>query len=522
MSTNSTPSAVPNDLQKEKLLIHQAIQMIGFLSEPERSDCLNPLIGEVLQHLANIHHVPLQEEGKRELIKKVIVEIESTRTPLLNELYYPKPSHKPGYPLVSTASEERVYNALYRVHVSVMDAIDIKEASSMTVDRLVVYLSPIISRVLDECHIQLNHLEQTLLQSMLLDEVTGLGPLEPLLADESVTDILVNAPNKIFVERNGKLQPCSVRFRDIAHLLHVITRIVTKIGRRIDETTPYVDARLKDGSRVNAIIPPLALDSPILSVRKFNKQSITLEKMVVQKNLSAAMAVLLTIAVKCRLNIIISGGTGSGKTTLLNAMSRAIPHNERIITIEDSAELRLQQEHIVRLETRAPNIEGLGAVAERDLVKNALRMRPDRIIVGEVRGAEAFDMLQAMNTGHDGSMCTIHANKPIEVPTRLINMVTMANVGMSAESIANQIASSIMVIVQINRMPDGKRRIIAISEIEEIEGGGLKLRNMFEFKYSMKEGTNDIIGDFVPVTDKPIFLPRAVQFGLDKALLEIF
>ncbi|OGT37340.1 MAG: hypothetical protein A3F12_06170 [Gammaproteobacteria bacterium RIFCSPHIGHO2_12_FULL_38_14] len=521
MNTQKPPSSSLTQEQEDRL-IRQTVHLIGFLSEPERSDCINILIGDVLQHLTDKQKIPFDEENKTYLIKKVLVEMEATRTPLIGDIYYPKPSHKPGYPLVSTASEERVYNALYRVHVSVMDAIDSKEASNMSTDRLVVYLSPIISRVLDESHIQLNHLEQTLLQSMLLDEITGLGPLEPLLADESVTDILVNAPNRIYIERAGKLQLSSVRFRDSGHLLNVISRIVTKIGRRIDETTPYVDARLKDGSRVNAIIPPLALDSPILSIRKFNKQSITLGKMVSQNNLSAAMAILLTIAVKCRLNIIISGGTGSGKTTLLNAMSRAIPHNERIITIEDSAELKLQQDHVVRLETRAPNIEGLGAVAERDLVKNALRMRPDRIIVGEVRGAEAFDMLQAMNTGHDGSMCTIHANKPMEVPTRLINMVTMANVGMSTESIANQIASSIMVIVQINRMPDGKRRIVAISEIEEIEGGGLKLRNMFEFKYTMKEGTNDIIGDFEPVTDKPIFLPRAAQFGLDKALMEIF
>ena len=522
MSVGDNVTSSPGDLKKNDLLIHQAIQMLGFLGEPERSDYMNTLIGEVIMHLASKQKIPLKEDGKNELVKKVMAELAANRPQISNDIYYPKPTHKAGYPLVTTASEERVYNALHRVHVAVMDAIDIKEASSMTVDRLVVYISPIISRVLDESRIQLNHVEQTLLQSMLLDEIVGLGPLEPLLADESVTDILVNAPNKIYVERAGKLQPCSIRFRDNAHLLHVITRIVTKIGRRIDETTPYVDARLKDGSRVNAIIAPLAIDAPVLSIRKFNKQSITLGKMVVQNNLSAAMAILLTIAVKCRLNIIISGGTGSGKTTLLNAMSRAIPHNERILTIEDSAELRLQQDHVVRLETRAANIEGLGVVSERDLVKNALRMRPDRIIVGEVRGAEAFDMLQAMNTGHDGSMCTIHANKPTEVPMRLINMVTMANVGMSTESISNQISSSIMIIVQINRMQDGKRRVVAISEIEQIEGGGLCLRNMFEYKYMMKEGTNDIIGDFEPVTDKPIFLPRAAQFGLDKALMEIF
>src|SRR5579885_1526635 len=462
---NSTLSP-GNELQNQDLLVRQAVQLMGLLSEPDQSNYMGLLAGEMLQHLANKQNIKVQEQVLNELIKKVLLELSLVRSHASNEFYYPKPTHKPGYPVVNAASEERVYNALHRVHLAVMDAIDIKEASSMTADKLLGYLSPAIVKVLDETHIQLNNVEQTLLQSMLLDEITGLGPLEPLLADESVTDILVNSPNKIYIERNGKLQPCSIRFRDNSHLMHVITRIVTKIGRRIDESTPYVDARLKDGSRVNAIIPPLALDAPVLSIRKFNKQSITLGKMIIQKNLSAAMATLLTIAVKCRLNIVISGGTGSGKTTLLNALSRAIPHNERILTIEDSAELRLQQEHVVRLETRAANIEGTGAVSERDLVKNALRMRPDRIILGEVRGAEAFDMMQSMNTGHDGSMCTIHANKPSEVPTRLMNMVTMANVGMSGDAIKQQVASSINLIVQINRMQDGKRRVIAISEIE--------------------------------------------------------
>ncbi len=520
MSPTSTNGSPPNRQQQLDILIRQTQQCLGFLSEPERADYLPTLVSEMLLQLAAKNALMLTETEKTESIKRATTEIMAAHAQLSSEIYYPKPTHKPGYPIVTAASEERVYKALYRVHVSVMDAIDIKEASNMTTDRLVVYLSPIIDRVLDECNIQLNNVEQTLLQSMLLDEITGLGPLEPLLADESVTDILVNAPNRIYVERSGKLQPSSIRFRDNAHLLHVITRIVTKVGRRIDESTPYVDARLKDGSRVNAIIPPLALDSPILSIRKFNKQSITLGKMVIQKNMSAPMAALLSIAVRCRLNIVISGGTGSGKTTLLNAMSRAIPHDERIVTIEDSAELRLQQDHIVRLETRAANIEGSGAVTERDLVKNALRMRPDRIILGEVRGAEAFDMLQAMNTGHDGSMCTIHANKPIEVPTRLVNMVTMANIGMSTESIIKQVASSIILIVQINRMQDGKRRIIAISEIEMASDGSLRLRNLFEFKYTMKEGTTEISGEFIPGELTPLFAARAVQFGLEKALEE--
>ncbi len=521
---NTTPktSADGGGTDQYNQLTRQIVQTLGFMAEPERSDYISVLVGEMLQQLADKQHLNLPETDKAELIKQVIAEISANnRSQFVSEIYYPKPSHKPGYPSVGAASEERVYKALYRVQISVMDAIDIKEASSMSTDRLVIYLSPIVNRILDECNIQLNNIEQTLLQSMLFDEIIGFGPLEPLLADESITDILVNAPNKIYVERAGKLQPCSVRFRDVAHLLHVISRIVGKIGRRIDETTPYVDARLKDGSRVNAIIPPLALDSPTLSIRKFNKQSITLGKMVAQKNLSAAMAAMLSIAVRSRLNIVISGGTGSGKTTLLNAMSRAIPHDERIVTIEDSAELRLQQEHVVRLETRHANIEGSGAVTERDLVKNSLRMRPDRIILGEVRGSEAFDMLQAMNTGHDGSMCTIHANKPMEVPTRLVNMVTMANIGMSTENVIQQVASSIILIVQINRMQDGKRRIIAISEIEMEENHALKLRNLFEFKYTMKEGTTEIIGEFVAGV-KPLWRERAAQFGLEKALDEVY
>lgn len=509
-------------IEKYQKIVQPVLQSLEFLAEPERADYYVNLIGELVNHYAQSRKVAIADQDKQELVKQIFAELSARHTRLATEVYYPKPSNKPGYPLLSPASEERVYNAMHKVHVAVMEAIDFKEASSMNAEKLVVYLAPIISRVLDDSNIQLNNLEQTLLQSMLLDEIIGLGPLEPLLADESITDILVNTPTKVYVERLGKLHLASTRFRDNSHLLHIITRIVTKIGRRIDESTPYVDARLKDGSRVNAIIPPLALDSPVLSIRKFNKVSITLGKMVTTKNLSAAMATLLTIAVKSRLNIVVSGGTGSGKTTILNAMSRAIPFNERIITIEDSAELRLQQEHVVRLETRAANIEGTGEVSVRDLVKNALRMRPDRIILGEVRGAEAFDMMQAMNTGHDGSMCTIHANKPTEVPTRLMNMVTMANIGMTGEGIMQQIASSINLVVQISRMQDGKRRVVAISEIEGDEKGNVRLKNIFEFKYTMKEGTNEIIGDFVAVNTKPLFLERAFQFGLDKALQELF
>lgn len=522
MTTDKTSKAPLSPEQATADVMQRCVQQYALLGEPDRADHQAILIKAILNFIGQRRQLKLNDADHEQLIKKITAEIAALPPQFINEPYSPKPSHKAGYPVVNPASEERVHAALNKVHGLVMEAIDIKEASNMAVDKLTEYLSPIINRVLDEYNIQLNTAEQTLLQIMLLDEMTGFGPLEPLLADESISDILVNGPNRIFIERHGKLQPCTISFRDNGHLLHVITRIVSKVGRRIDESVPYVDARLKDGSRVNAIIPPLALDAPTLSIRKFNKSLITLGKMVTTINLSAEMAALLTIAVRCRLNIVISGGTGSGKTTLLNALSRAIHPSERIITIEDSAELRLQQSHVVRLETRPPNIEGLGAVNERDLVRNALRMRPDRIILGEIRGAEAFDMLQAMNTGHDGSMCTVHANKPHEVPSRLVNMITMADVGISSAALMTQVAGVINLIVQINRMQDGKRRIIAISEINGVEDGEIKLRNLFEFKYNAKEGSTEIVGEYVRTADEPLFMPRAAQFGLDGALREIF
>jgi pilus assembly protein CpaF len=355
---------------------------------------------------------------------------------------------------------------------------------------------------------------------MLLNDMLGLGPLEALLADDSVTDIMVNGPKQVYVERKGKLEVTDVNFRDNQHVMNIASRIVSRIGRRVDESTPLVDARLEDGSRVNIIIPPLAIDGPSISIRKFAKQKITLDKMVEQQNIGAAMAQVLKIAARAKLNILISGGTGSGKTTLLNALSRMIDHGERIVTIEDAAELQLQQPHVVRLETRPPNLEGDGEITQRELVKNALRMRPDRIILGEIRAGEALDMLQAMNTGHDGSMCTIHANRPRECLTRLENMVAMAGVKLPNEAVRAQIAGAVNMIVQIARMRDGVRRITSVTEVVGMEGEVVTTQDLFTYEFKSEDANGRLLGEFRSTGLRPHFLPRAAYFGLERALME--
>ncbi|HLJ18730.1 MAG TPA: CpaF family protein, partial [Stellaceae bacterium] len=345
------------------------------------------------------------------------------------------------------------------------------------------------------------------------------GPLDLLLADESISDILVDGARRVYVERFGKLEPTEVGFRDDAHVLSVATRIVTLAGRRLDESAPLVDARLPDGSRVNVIIPPLAIDGPTISIRKFTKRAVTLATMVEQGNISQAMATLLTIAVKSRLNILVSGGTGSGKTTLLNALSQMIDHNERIITIEDAAELQLQQERVVRLETRTANLEGRGAITIRDLFRNALRMRPDRIIVGEIRGSESMDMLQAMNSGHDGSLGTIHASGPREALTRLENLLDMSGVNLPMRAARQQIATALDMIVQVSRMADGKRRVISIMEVLGMEEDIFVTQELFAFKYAQDPGAGRVKGSFVSRRAQPHFMPKAENFGLGPDLL---
>jgi pilus assembly protein CpaF len=402
----------------------------------------------------------------------------------------------------------------------VMERIDVSVASSLEPDELERQIGDIVGEVLVERKIQLNRAEQKQLVRLLVNDMLGLGPLEPLLADEGVTDIMVNGPKQVYVERGGKLELTDVEFRDNAHVMNIATRIVTRVGRRIDESSPLVDARLEDGSRVNIIAPPLAIDGTSISIRKFAKKKITLEVMSRQGNVSEAMASVLKIASTCRLNVLISGGTGSGKTTLLNAMSRMIDHGERVVTIEDAAELQLQQPHVVRLETRPPSLEGLGEITMRDLVKNALRMRPDRIIMGEVRGAEAMDMLQAMNTGHDGSMCTLHANSPREALTRLENMVAMSGFKLPPKAVRTQIADAVHLIVQISRMRDGTRRIEKISEVIGMEGDVITTQDLFEFRFEGEGADGKLIGKFHCSALRPNFTPRAEYFQLAHKLLD--
>jgi pilus assembly protein CpaF len=406
-----------------------------------------------------------------------------------------------------------------RVRSKLMEQIDPTIAAKVPRSRLRAEVAIMVSAIATELKVQLNEAEETQLANELTDDMVGLGPLEPLLQDETVTDILVNGPHDIYVERHGKLEHTGCRFRDVQHVHHVANRIATAVGRRIDESSPMVDARLADGSRVNIVLPPLCLNGGTISIRKFPSRNITLEIMAQQKNLSSEMAQFLDIAARCRVNILISGGTGSGKTTLLNAVSRHIDSTERIVTIEDAVELRLQQPHVVQLESRPPNIEGAGAVNQRELLRNALRMRPDRIIVGEVRGNEAFDMLQAMNTGHDGSMSTIHANTPRDALFRLENMVLMAAGNLPLRALRAQIASAINIIVQIERMRDGIRRVERISEISGMEGEIVSTRDIFVYKYVGERGGR-LEGTFEPSRLRPDLAIRAAEHGLERQLLE--
>ena len=403
----------------------------------------------------------------------------------------------------------------------VLEHMDVAAAAEMPRPAFEAQLTGWVKELLAETKIQLNFTEQRELVESLIADMLGLGPLEPLLADETVSDIMVNGPKQVYVERRGKLELTDVQFRDDQHLMNVATKIVTRVGRRIDEARPLVDARLPDGSRVNIIIPPLALDGASISIRKFSKKSITLDTMAAGGSISPAMATVLKIAARTRLNILISGGTGSGKTTLLNALSRMIDAAERTVTIEDAAELQLQQPHVVRLETRTANLEGTGEITMRDLLKNALRMRPDRIIIGECRGEEALDMLQAMNTGHDGSMSTIHANTPREALTRLENMIGMAGINLPSRAVRTQIASAIHMICQVNRMRDGQRRITHIMEVVGMEGDIITTQELFTYQFQGEGSDGKLRGSFVSSGIRPAFLPRAEYFGLDRALLEV-
>jgi pilus assembly protein CpaF len=361
--------------------------------------------------------------------------------------------------------------------------------------------------------VPLSFAERERLAREILDEIFGLGPLEPLLKDPSISDILVNRYNQVYIERSGKLEPTGLSFKDDQHLMQIIDRIVSRVGRRVDESSPMVDARLPDGSRVNAIIPPLAIDGPCLSIRRFGRDPLTARNLIENKTLTEAMLELLAAMVKGRLNILISGGTGAGKTTLLNVLSGYIPNSDRIVTIEDAAELQLKQEHVVRLETRPPNIEGKGAIRQRQLVINSLRMRPDRIVVGEVRGEEAFDMLQAMNTGHEGSLTTVHANTPRDALSRVENMVSMANLNIPERAVRHQIASAIHAVVQIARLADGTRKVVAISEVTGMEGEVVSMQDVFTFERKGITEGGKVSGVLRATGIRPKFADRLAAAG---------
>ncbi len=466
---------------------------------------------------------------QRQLLREVVeaARAERAAASVTASLAAPEAADAPVDPLAEgggkaapEAKNKREMQVKQQVMPLLMQRIDISVASALGPDELRHQIAEIVEEIIVDLKIQLNATELKSIVRLLVDDMIGLGPLEPLLHDESVTDIMVNGPYQVYVERKGKVELTDVVFRDDPHVLHVATRIVTEVGRRVDESTPLVDARLKDGSRVNIIIPPLAIDGPTISIRKFSKKEITLDVMARQSNISPDMATVLKIAGRCRLNILISGGTGSGKTTLLNAMSRMIDHGERTITIEDAAELQLQQPHVVRLETRPSNIEGEGEITMRHLVKNALRMRPDRIILGEIRGEEAIDMLQAMNTGHDGSMGTIHSNTPRDALTRLENMVAMSGFKLPAEAVREQIQSAIHLIIQISRMRDGKRRITQVTEITGMEGEIVTTQDLFKYVYDGENSDGTLSGRHECTHLRPHFMPRAEYFGLGTRLLE--
>ena len=400
------------------------------------------------------------------------------------------------------------------IHRTLISKLDLEKLSRVNSSQARAAVSGIVKEIISDQRVPLNFEEQEKIQADLLDEVFGLGPLEPLLRDPKISDIMVNDKDHVFVEKGGLLQKTDTSFRDDRHLLQIIDRIVSRVGRRVDESSPMVDARLPDGSRVNAIIPPLALDGPALSIRRFGTGPVAANALVQLKSISPEMMEVLASAVKARISILIAGGTGAGKTTFMNILSQYIPQGERVITIEDAAELRLAQQNIVRLETRPPNIEGQGAIRQRQLLINCLRMRPDRIIIGEVRGEEAFDMLQAMNTGHEGSMTTIHANTPRDAISRLESMVAMGNMNLPEKSVRQQIASALTIVAQANRLSDGTRKITSISEITGMEENVISMQEIFSFQKKGIGPDGKVIGAFVPSHIRPRFLERLRVSGI--------
>jgi pilus assembly protein CpaF len=428
---------------------------------------------------------------------------------------FPEPAPEPvaqanANPLLS----DKLLDAKVRLHRRLIEEINLQAMERLPEDEMRAHIKQLVTQYILIERLALNQQELNDFVSEILDEMTGLGPLEPLLKDPTIADILINGHECVYVERSGILEPCGVRFKDEAHLLRIINKIVAAVGRRVDESHPMCDARLLDGSRVNVAVRPIGVDGPLVSIRKFSKKPFSLNKLVEVGAVRPQMAEVLAAAVKARITTIISGGTGSGKTTMLNALSAFISEKERLLTIEDAAELQLQQPHVGRMETRPPNIEGKGEIRQRELVKNALRMRPDRIILGECRGEEAFDMLQAMNTGHEGSMATIHANTPRDAISRLEQMIGMAGLPMTVASIRGQIASAIRVIVQLSRMSDGKRKVTSIAEVTGLEGDIIQMQEIFKYVRTGTAPDGAVIGHFQATGVRPRFLGELVNMGI--------
>jgi pilus assembly protein CpaF len=420
----------------------------------------------------------------------------------------------PSFTGSSGGSNKNFEDLKRQIHAKLVERLDLSRVKDLSSDTMRRDIRRAIEHLCDTENPLLNRIEREKLIEEILDETLGFGPLEPLLKDPTVTEIMVNAARKVYVERRGKLEKSEVQFRDNDHLLQIIDRIVSKVGRRVDETSPLCDARLPDGSRVNAVIQPIALDGPSLSIRRFGANPLKLEDLLNYKAFTPEMAMLLEGAIKARLNVLISGGTGSGKTTLLNTLSAFIPGDERLVTIEDAAELQLQQDHVVRLETRPPNIEGKGTISTRDLVRNSLRMRPDRIIVGECRGAEALDMLQAMNTGHSGSMTTLHANSPRDALSRLETMILMAGADLPVKAMRQQVASAIDLIIQVNRLQGGPRKMTSITEVMNMEQDIIIMQEVFRYRQAGVDQNGRAYGQFEATGVRPTFVPRLEAKGI--------
>ncbi|HEV3423070.1 MAG TPA: CpaF family protein [Paraburkholderia sp.] len=419
-------------------------------------------------------------------------------------------------PASNSGLARRAYQLLkMEIHEAIIERVELDKLQHLSPEQVRRELAQLVGKLIEEGNILMNAFERRQLVQDVQDEMLGLGPLEPLLKDPTISDILVNTAHHVYVERRGKLEATDVEFYDNAHLMKVIEKIVSRVGRRIDESVPMVDARLADGSRVNAIIPPSAIDGPLLSIRRFAVNPLKVADLIEYQTFTSPMVQLLEALIKAKINVLISGGTGSGKTTMLNLLSGFIPADERIVTIEDAAELQLRQEHVLRLETRPPNIEGKGEISQRSLVKNALRMRPDRIILGEVRGAEALDMLHAMNTGHEGSMATIHANTARDALTRLENMVSMAGLALPPKAMRQQVASAITVIVQASRLTDGRRKLMSIQEITGMEGDMINMQEIFTFRRTGVDSEGRVKGYFCATGVRPQFTERLQAFGVN-------